>query len=315
MAYLAIETSDPRGSLALFDDDGPIDVIEFRDSMAHARETAAALRSLLARRGLAIGALRGIAVSVGPGSYTGCRVGVTTAKSLAFALGLAVLPVSSLEVLAAGTRATETARAAAVGVAGTAPRPGERLVPLIDARRGYWYSANFELATDASIVRCGADRVSRGADLDLLAASSVGAGGATVAIEATARSPADSGRRSGAPGAVRTWVFGDGADAFLTRPDAAAHAAARLAPGPGVVARSGATSDDAPAGVLARGPRFWDVPSARSLAELARERFAMALVDPEAIHALAPAYLRPSEPELVLARRLASRNASPAERG
>jgi tRNA threonylcarbamoyladenosine biosynthesis protein TsaB len=84
---------------------------------AHGRELLPAVADALERAGLSFGDLQGVAVGVGPGAFTGLRIGVSTARSIASALGLGVRPVSSLAVLASGI-----------------PEP-QRLA-LIDARRG-----------------------------------------------------------------------------------------------------------------------------------------------------------------------------------
>lgn len=248
MTYLAIETSDSRGSLALFDESERVEEARFPDGLVHAREFAVRLEELLVARGLVPGDLAGVAVSVGPGSYTGCRVGVTAAKSLSFALGLPVLEVSSLEVMAALAIAEASANRDDWPVAAA-------FAPVLDGRRGFFYGACFEADENGRPRRKAADQV-----------------GDRSVIERAIRRP--------------SIVFGDGADAFLA----------------GVAAEE-------PDG-LVRGPTAWDAPRARVLAELARPRMAAnAHVDAETIHGLAPAYLRPSEPEIVYERREAARRA------
>jgi tRNA threonylcarbamoyladenosine biosynthesis protein TsaB len=83
----------------------------------HGRELLPAILEVMARSGLAWRELDGIAVGRGPGSFTGLRIGVATARALAHAHGLALHPVSSLAALAAGA----------------APPP---VLAVIDARRG-----------------------------------------------------------------------------------------------------------------------------------------------------------------------------------
>jgi tRNA threonylcarbamoyladenosine biosynthesis protein TsaB len=247
MTYLAIETSDPRGSLALFDESERVDEARFPDGLVHAREFAVRLEELLGARGLVPGDLVGVAVSIGPGSYTGCRVGVTAAKSLSFALGLPVLEVSSLEVMAALAIAEpRTSR-------GEWPEDAA-FSPVLDGRRGFFYGACFEADENGRPRRKSEDQV---------------------------------GDRSVIEGAMRrpSIVFGDGADAFL----------------------AGGVAEETDG--LVRGPTAWDAPRAKVLAELARPRMGEAHVDAETIHALAPAYLRPSEPEIVYERRKAERDA------
>jgi tRNA threonylcarbamoyladenosine biosynthesis protein TsaB len=74
-----------------------------------------------------------IAVGIGPGTFTGLRIGIATARALAQGLGKPLVPVSSLEALSGGIGAT--------GKAGDAPR-----LPVIDARRGEAFSALFDPA-------------------------------------------------------------------------------------------------------------------------------------------------------------------------
>ena len=137
MIYLAIETSDPRGSLALFDNDGVRQEDTFSSDMAHAREFADRIDNLLRQGGFAAGDLGGISVSIGPGSYTGCRVGVTAAKTLAIALRIPVVALSSLEVMAAFAMESPGSRREAGGGA------VDSFIPVLDGRRGFFYGAHF----------------------------------------------------------------------------------------------------------------------------------------------------------------------------
>ena len=73
--------------------------------------------------------VRAIAIGVGPGTFTGLRIGVATARGLAQGLGVPLHPVSSLEALAAGLDA---------GAA-----PGRPLLPLIDAKRRQVFASLF----------------------------------------------------------------------------------------------------------------------------------------------------------------------------
>lgn len=90
----------------------------------HSAFLVTAISECLAEAGLAKGELSGIAVGVGPGSYTGTRIAVTTAKTLAWSLKLPVYGVSSLAALALGGWATASGQdAAALGL--LAARQGE----------------------------------------------------------------------------------------------------------------------------------------------------------------------------------------------
>ncbi|MEA2421450.1 MAG: tRNA threonylcarbamoyladenosine biosynthesis protein TsaB [Thermoleophilaceae bacterium] len=91
----------------------------------HSRELLPAIEDLMTRAGVGWADVSGIAVGVGPGTFTGLRIGVATARALATAAHLPLHPVSSLAALAAGIAAPLT-------------------LPLIDARRGEVFGALFE---------------------------------------------------------------------------------------------------------------------------------------------------------------------------
>ena len=93
----------------------------------HSSELLPALAALLERAGLRWSDVESIAVGVGPGTFTGLRIGLATARGLAQALDIGLRPVSSLAALAAGL---------AEGADG-----GRPLLPLIDARRNQVFAA------------------------------------------------------------------------------------------------------------------------------------------------------------------------------
>ncbi len=76
--------------------------VEVATERRHAEELTPRLAELLDRAGLAASELGWLAVDVGPGRFTGLRVGLATVRGLAFAIGIPVVGVTSLEVLAAG---------------------------------------------------------------------------------------------------------------------------------------------------------------------------------------------------------------------
>ncbi|MCH1638713.1 tRNA (adenosine(37)-N6)-threonylcarbamoyltransferase complex dimerization subunit type 1 TsaB [Paenibacillus timonensis] len=118
----------------------------------HSAYLVTAIGECLEAAGLAKQDVDGIAVGIGPGSYTGIRIAVTTAKTLAWSLRLPVYGVSSLAALALGGWAGASGQAAAA-LGELAARPaaegrsatagGHWIAPLIDARRGQAYSALF----------------------------------------------------------------------------------------------------------------------------------------------------------------------------
>jgi tRNA threonylcarbamoyladenosine biosynthesis protein TsaB len=123
---------------------------------AHARELMPAVAAVMERAGLDYGDLEAIAVGVGPGTFTGLRIGVATARALASANGLEVRPVSSLAALAVGIEAEAASaadRAAASGaerVATTAADVDDIpwLLPAIDAKRGEVFAALYAQGGD-----------------------------------------------------------------------------------------------------------------------------------------------------------------------
>jgi tRNA threonylcarbamoyladenosine biosynthesis protein TsaB len=102
---------------------------------AHSAELLPALERLLEQGGTGWDEVTAIAVGVGPGTFTGLRIGLATARGLGQGLGVPLHPVSSLEALAAGI------------AAGAGAVPGTPVLPLIDAKRGQVF-ASLHLAGD-----------------------------------------------------------------------------------------------------------------------------------------------------------------------
>lgn len=100
MAWLSLSTSGPWGEVGLAPERGPFAVRPLGRGAARGRGILPAVEELLREAGLRPADLAAVAVDVGPGSFTGVRVGVTTAKSLAFALAIPAVPVLSLAALA-----------------------------------------------------------------------------------------------------------------------------------------------------------------------------------------------------------------------
>lgn len=96
MKLLALETSGLSGSVALWDDGTVTERSLATEGRRHAQTLIAELKILLDERGVKLANIDGIAVSIGPGSFTGLRVGVVAAKTLAYAVGCGVLAVDTL---------------------------------------------------------------------------------------------------------------------------------------------------------------------------------------------------------------------------
>jgi len=128
---LLIETSTTVCSAALARDGEVISSRETNDGYAHAERLTLFCEAVLKEANVSFGELQGVAVSRGPGSYTGLRIGLSAAKGFCYALDIPLMTVDTLKTMAAGMR--EDARE---GV----------LCPLIDARRMEVYCAVYDLA-------------------------------------------------------------------------------------------------------------------------------------------------------------------------
>jgi tRNA threonylcarbamoyladenosine biosynthesis protein TsaB len=118
---LAIECSGDVGTVAL-DDQDPPRVVRFTEGLAHGKLLLPSVESLLKSAGLRRPDY--VAVGIGPGSYTGLRIGVTVARTLAWTWELPLLGIHSLTALALN--------------AGWQARP---VVTLVDAKQGEVYAA------------------------------------------------------------------------------------------------------------------------------------------------------------------------------
>ena len=126
---LLIETSTALCSVALAQDGKITSYRESSAPKAHASLTAVFIQEMLAEHGLTLADCDAICVSKGPGSYTGLRVGVSTAKGLCFGSGKPLLAVGTLDTL--------VAQADKIGGI-------KYIIPMIDARRMEVYTAVFE---------------------------------------------------------------------------------------------------------------------------------------------------------------------------
>lgn len=98
MFILAIETTGPFGSTALLDEKGNVLGCEVsRETMSHLKDLIPMVDTMLKKCGVSKDQIDLLAPSVGPGSFTGIRIGVSTARALCQALGIKAVPVPTLE--------------------------------------------------------------------------------------------------------------------------------------------------------------------------------------------------------------------------
>ena len=152
MLLLAIDTSTTAITVALHDGSHVLAEVSTLDARAHAEHLAPNIRAALAHTGSTPADVTEVVVGTGPGPFTGLRVGIVTAHTFAFALGLPVHGVCSLDALAHD----HWRRAEA---------PSGDLLVATDARRKEVYAARYVLG-EGGAARVAEPVVSRAADLD-----------------------------------------------------------------------------------------------------------------------------------------------------
>jgi len=124
LKVLGIDTSTTSGTIGLIHDERVISEYLLNLSVTHSERLLDAIDLVLRKGRHALEDLDGFAISLGPGSFTGVRIGVSTVKGLAYAVQKPVVGVSTLDVLASQV----------------SPTP-YLICPIIDARKGEVYSA------------------------------------------------------------------------------------------------------------------------------------------------------------------------------
>ncbi|KPJ59536.1 MAG: hypothetical protein AMS15_06870 [Planctomycetes bacterium DG_23] len=127
MKVIGIETSGEIGSVALLSEGRLLAERYFEKGLRHGRELVPSLKEILGEQDIEINGIDLISVSIGPGSYTGLRVGVMAAKTLAFAVRKPLIGVPTLDVLAEN-----------------APEEAEYVAPIVDAKRNEVYTCLYQ---------------------------------------------------------------------------------------------------------------------------------------------------------------------------
>ena len=131
MRILALETSRKPGSIALLEDAALVCEVELPEDSGPGRSLAPLIDAQLREIAWSVSELDLVACTVGPGSFTGLRIGVTTAKTLSYAAGCQILGVPTLDV-----------------VAEQAPEQIQTLTAVIDAQRGQLFSSRYDRGDD-----------------------------------------------------------------------------------------------------------------------------------------------------------------------
>ena len=127
MKILGVDTSTPIGSIALIDGDNVVAEHTLDIVQAHSSRLMPAIDSVLKWGDITVDGLDGCAVGIGPGSFTGIRIGVATIKSICYAVDKPIVGVSTLEAIAYNLRWSNSI-----------------ICPLLDARRSETYGAIFK---------------------------------------------------------------------------------------------------------------------------------------------------------------------------
>lgn len=125
---LNIDTALQAGSVCIAENDKVIATSENLQQNDHAAWLHPAILSLAKENGLQLSQLSAVAITIGPGSYTGLRIAMAAAKGLCYALGIPLIGVSTLEVIAHAVK----------------NEAKEYICPCIDARRMDIYSAVYD---------------------------------------------------------------------------------------------------------------------------------------------------------------------------
>jgi len=148
MKVLGIDTSTSCGSVGLIDDGKVISDYLLNIPATHSERLLGAIELVLREARCPIENLDGWAISLGPGSFTGLRIGVSTMKGLAFATGKPVAGVSTLDVLASQI-----------------PPTSHLICPILDARKKEVYTAFYRYGEENSLKRQSAYLAIRPEDL------------------------------------------------------------------------------------------------------------------------------------------------------
>lgn len=132
---LSIETSEHICSVALSKDSEPIGSLEITDGKSHASMLTVLIEKLLLQKNISLNQLSAVAVNMGPGSYTGLRIGVSVSKGICYAMDIPLIALGSLQLLTVGILGAEQYKKLHLDASKIV------FCPMIDARRMEVYQA------------------------------------------------------------------------------------------------------------------------------------------------------------------------------
>jgi tRNA threonylcarbamoyladenosine biosynthesis protein TsaB len=141
MKILSLDTATQSCSVAIVDDESLLVEFTIINNQTHSRHLMDLINTVCSTTNLKLVDLDGFAVTIGPGSFTGLRIGISTIKGLAFSLGKPVVGVSSLDILA-----WQCAQSAFL------------ICPLLDARKKEVYSCRYRFVNN-ELIKDGSEKV------------------------------------------------------------------------------------------------------------------------------------------------------------
>ncbi len=131
MKVLALETATMAGSIAIVDDKDLIGEVKININVAHAERLMNSVDWLLKTSSVSIKEIDAFAISIGPGSFTGLRIGISTVKGFSYATRKPIVPISTLDAFA-----------------GTLPFCTYLICPMLDARKNEVYTGLYKWEDD-----------------------------------------------------------------------------------------------------------------------------------------------------------------------
>ncbi|MCK4789518.1 MAG: tRNA (adenosine(37)-N6)-threonylcarbamoyltransferase complex dimerization subunit type 1 TsaB, partial [Desulfobacteraceae bacterium] len=144
MIVLAIDTSTQTGGVAVLKGDTLLAQVQATSTTTHTRRLMSAVDSALRMAGMGVDECDGLAVTTGPGSFTGLRIGISAVKGIGFANNAKIVPVDTLDVIAANITTENTLPTSSH----EPPKSSiETIAAILDAKRSQFFIALYQRNT------------------------------------------------------------------------------------------------------------------------------------------------------------------------